>query len=148
MLLFCFFRQKSQSKNKRILKMDATAIQRLSMICHQIEQLVAHPGQVPDQPRIVRKLVKRALRSIQELDRSSSSTDLSTVKDGLAKATQSMIVFIHDGEYTPGIIYDDICALVRQLVSWKVPASIAMPTTAPLVSGCTLKVENVSYFSI
>ena len=36
---------------------------------------------------------------------------MSTVKDGLAKAT--LIVFINDGEYTPGIIYDDICALVN-----------------------------------
>ena len=116
--------------------MDATAIQRLSLICHQIEQLIAHPGQVPDQPRIVRKLVKRSLRSIQELDRSTSNTDLSTIKSGLAKATQSMIVFINEAEYTPGIIYDDICALVRLLASWKAPTPIVVPATAPLVSGC------------
>ena len=115
--------------------MDATAIPRLSMICHQIEQLIAHPGQVPDQPRIVRKLVKRALRSIQELDRSTSNTDLSSIKSGLAKATQSMIVFINEAEYTPGIIYDDMCALVRLLTSWKVQTPIVVPATAPLVSG-------------
>merc|ERR1711892_452814 len=121
-------------ENKRVSKMDATAIQRLSLICHQIEQLIAHPGQVPDQPRIVRKLVKRSLRSIQELDRSTSNTDLSTIKSGLAKATQSMIVFINEAEYTPGIIYDDICALVRLLTSWKAPTPIVVPATAPLVS--------------
>merc|ERR1711892_305647 len=121
-------------ENKRVSKMDATAIQRLSLICHQIEQLIAHPGQVPDQPRIVRKLVKRALRSIQELDRSTSNTDLSSIKSGLAKATQSMIVFINEAEYTPGIIYDDMCALVRLLTSWKVQTPIVVPATAPLVS--------------
>merc|ERR1711892_1207931 len=121
-------------ENKRVSKMDATAIQRLSLICHQIEQLIAHPGQVPDQPRIVRKLVKRSLRSIQELDRSTSNTDLSSIKSGLAKATQSMIVFINEAEYTPGIIYDDMCALVRLLTSWKVPTPIVVPATAPLVS--------------
>ena len=126
--------------------MDATAIQRLSMICNQIEQFVAHPGQVPDQPRIVRKLVKRALRSIQELDRSTSNTDLSTIKDGLAKATQSMILFINDAEYAPGLIYDDICALVRLLANWQMPAPLVLSTQAPLVSGFDLfNVRNIHF---
>ena len=68
-----------------------TGIQRLSVICYQIKQLLVITDQRDEHPKIVRKLVKRALRTIQELDRSTNVADVASIK-GVVQLIKIMIL--------------------------------------------------------
>ena len=61
-------------------KMESGIGKRLSVVCYQIKQLLVINEQLDERPKIVRKLVKRALRTIQELGRSTSVSDVTRVK--------------------------------------------------------------------
>ena len=130
-----------------------SGIQRLSVICYQIKQLLVITDQRDEHPKIVRKLVKRALRTIQELDRSTNVADVASIKGVvhelwfwldkwwttfqglLEKTTQSMITFINEDEYKPAIIYDDICTIVDMFPFQTSVRSPIKPKVASPVSG-------------
>ena len=91
-----------------------TGIQRLSVICYQIKQLLVITDQRDEHPKIVRKLVKRALRTIQELDRSTSGADVASIKGVVHKVFCDHFLYLQD-YWTDSNNFDDIRPAIKVL---------------------------------
>ena len=127
-------------------------------------QKTSYPKPLEDHQKVVRKLVKRALRTIQEIDKTTNLGENVTIRTIMTKATENMIGFINQPDYSPALIFDDVCRLLdffpmtqaqpvysppkptinTPMVSAKVQKPVSVQKSQPSTSAQQAKTQEVS----